>query len=440
VSNAADHARRQTLDRGPVGSCLALCASSCCGRVQHCCWPSDWPVYTSQTANSGNHFSTADVAVGDPGPGQIMIRNTWLSVDPYMRGRMNDAKSYSPPYQIGEPLQGGAVGEVIASNADKIPVGATVMRFLGWREYAIVDVAAVQVLDTTLAPAQAYLGALGMVGLTAYTGLKRIASVKEGDVVFVSGAAGAVGIIAARVAKHLGAAKVIGSVGGPLKAKRLVEEFSYDAAVDYKAGDLQNQLAFAAPDGIDVYFDNVGGDHLRAAIDAVNSHGRIAMCGAISVYNATTPQPGPDSLYQAIGKRLTLRGLLVGDHHDLAGEYSQLAAGWLKDGSLRYEETIVDGIDNTVEAFLACSTAPTPGRCSSALRRAEHTFPGIPMHVPDQAFCTHRSERPSPVVAASRPWGDRSDDSGRVEHCPRLARQRARRSLTLRPATARAAD
>ena len=308
------------------------------------------------------NFSTADVPVAEPGPGQILVRNTWLSVDPYMRGRMNDTKSYVPPFQIGEPLQGGAVGEVIASNAEQIPAGTTVMHFLGWREYAVLDAAAVQVLDTALAPAQAYLGALGMVGLTAYAGLTRIAPVKEGDVVFVSGAAGAVGIIAARVAKHLGAAKVIGSAGGPIKAKRLVEEFGYDAAIDYKAGDLDGQLALAAPDGIDVYFDNVGGDHLRAAISAMNPHGRIALCGAISVYNATTPPPGPDNLYQAIGKQLTLRGLLVGNHYDLAGEYAQLAAGWLTDGSLQYEETIADGIDNTVDAFLGMLRGANTGK------------------------------------------------------------------------------
>lgn len=308
------------------------------------------------------NFSVADVPVGEPGPGQVLVRNTWLSVDPYMRGRMNDAKSYIPPFRIGETLQGAAVGEVIASSADQVPLGATVLHFLGWREYAIVDAAAVQVLDTTIAPAQAYLGALGMVGLTAYAGLKRIAPVKEGDVVFVSGAAGAVGIIAARVAKHFGAATVIGSAGGPLKAKRLVEEFGYDAAIDYKADDLDAQLALAASDGIDVYFDNVGGGHLRAAINAMNRDGRIAVCGAISAYNATTPPPGPDNLYLAIGKRLTLRGFIAGDHQDLAAEYAQLAAAWLQDGSLRYEETVVDGIDNTVEAFLGMLKGANTGK------------------------------------------------------------------------------
>ncbi|WP_113704895.1 NADP-dependent oxidoreductase [Nonomuraea lactucae] len=308
------------------------------------------------------NFSVADVPVGEPGPGQVLVRNAWLSVDPYMRARMNDAKSYVPPFQIGETLQGAAVGEVITSNADQVPLGATVLHFLGWREYAIVDATAVRVLDTTIAPAQAYLGALGVVGLTAYAGLRRIAPVKEGDVVFVSGAAGAVGLITARVAKHFGAAKVIGSAGGPLKAKRLVEEFGYDAAIDYKADDLDGQLALAAPDGIDVYFDNVGGDHLRAAINAMNRDGRIALCGAISAYNATTPPPGPANLHQAIGKRLTLRGFVISDHQDLAAEYAHLAAAWLKDGSLRYEETVVDGIDNTAEAFLGMLKGANTGK------------------------------------------------------------------------------
>lgn len=308
------------------------------------------------------NFSVADVPVGEPGPGQVVVRNTWLSVDPYMRGRMNDTKSYVPPFRIGEPLEGTAVGEVIASNAPEVPVGATVLHFLGWREYATVDAGYVRIIDTTIAPAQAYLGALGMVGLTAYAGLKRIAPVEQGDVVFISGAAGAVGIIAARVAKHFGAAKVIGSAGGPVKARRLLDEFGYDAAIDYKAGDLEGQLMLAAPDGIDVYFDNVGGDHLRAALSALNTGGRVALCGAISAYNEKTPPPGPDNLPLAIGKRLTLRGFIVSDHQDLADEYAKLAAAWLKDGSLQYEETVVDGIDNTIDAFLGLLKGANTGK------------------------------------------------------------------------------
>src|SRR5437868_7663902 len=186
-----------------------------------------------------------------------------------------------PPFGLGAPMQGGAVGTVVASGAGNVPVGATVSHFLGWREYAVLDGAGAQVVDTALAPAETYLGALGAVGLTAYAGLKVIAPVKEGDVVFISGAAGAVGIIAARVARHLGASRVIGSAGGPEKTRRLVEEFGYDVGIDYREGDLTGRLAAAAPEGLDVYFDNVGGDHLQAAIGALNTYGRVALCGAI---------------------------------------------------------------------------------------------------------------------------------------------------------------
>ncbi|MBJ7471605.1 MAG: NADP-dependent oxidoreductase, partial [Solirubrobacteraceae bacterium] len=307
-------------------------------------------------------FATVEVPLPEPGPGQVLVRNTWLSVDPYMRGRMNDVKSYVPPFQLGAPLDGGAVGEVVASNADAIPVGATVLHGLGWREHALLDEGAARVIDTSLAPAEAYLGPLGMPGLTAYAGLKRIAPVAEGDVVFVSGAAGAVGTVAARVARHLGASLVIGSAGGAEKSRRLVEDLGYDVALDYRADEkLSRQLRDAAPRGIDVYFDNVGGDHLQAAIGAARVNGRLALCGAISSYNATAPAPGPNNLVLAIGKRLTLRGFIVSDHSDLATEYAQLAAGWLADGSLSFEKTVVDGFDHTVDAFLGLLSGANTG-------------------------------------------------------------------------------
>jgi NADPH-dependent curcumin reductase CurA len=241
-------------------------------------------------------------------------------------------------------------------------VGTTVVNFKGWREYAIIDAHNAQVVDTTLAPAQAFLGVLGMTGLTAYAGLTEVAPVKEGDVVFVSGAAGAVGTIAGQVAKHLGASRVIGSAGGPTKVRRLTEDFGFDAAIDYREGHLPDQLAKAAPEGIDVYFDNVGGDHLQAAIGAMRMFGRIALCGAIAHYNSTEPAPGPNNLPQAIGKRLTLRGMIVGDHYHLAGEYVAKAAGWLRDGSLRADETVVDGIENAVDAFLGMLRGANTGK------------------------------------------------------------------------------
>ncbi|WP_306366385.1 NADP-dependent oxidoreductase [Nocardiopsis sp. CC223A] len=307
-------------------------------------------------------FALVETTLPDPGPGQVLVRNEWISVDPYMRGRMNDSKSYVAPYRLGAAMEGGAVGTVVASGDDSVPVGATVLHFLGWRDHALAPAEAVRVVDAGAAPAQAYLNALGMIGFTAYVGLTEIAPVREGDVVFVSGAAGAVGSLAGQIARRLGAAKVIGSAGGPEKKRRLVEEFGYDAAIDYREGRLEEQLAQAAPDGIDVYFDNVGGDHLRAAIAAARDHARIALCGAISQYNATEPVPGPDNLFLAVGKRLTLRGFIVGDHSHLMGEYARRAAGWLADGDLRVEETVVDGIDNAVTAFLDMMRGANTGK------------------------------------------------------------------------------
>ena len=307
-------------------------------------------------------FSVVETTVGEPAPGQVLVRNDWMSVDPYMRGRMNDVKSYVPPFGLGEAMEGGAVGTVVASESPDVPVGASVLHFQGWRQYALLDAARARVVDTGAAPAQAYLGALGMVGLTAYAGLTAVAGLREGDVVFVSGAAGAVGSLAGQIARQLGASKVIGSAGGPEKKRRLVEEFGYDAAIDYREGDLEGQLAQAAPEGVDVYFDNVGGDHLRAAVQNMRVHGRAALCGAISVYNATEPVPGPDNLALLVGKRIRLQGFLVGDHADLAPEYHEKAVRWLAEGRLRTEETVVEGIDNAVDAFLGMMRGANTGK------------------------------------------------------------------------------
>ena len=307
-------------------------------------------------------FAIVESPIVSPAPGQVLIRNEWLSVDPYMRGRMNDVKSYVPPFALGAAMDGGAVGTVIESADESVPVGATVVHMAGWREYATLPAKAARVIDTELAPATAYLGVLGGTGLTAYVGLTEIAPVKEGDVVFVSGAAGAVGSVAGQVARKLGASKVIGSAGGPEKAKRLTEEFGFDVAIDYRLGGLERQLKEAAPEGIDVYFDNVGGDHLRAAIARMNVGGRIALCGAISQYNATAPTPGPNNLGLAIGKRLTLRGFIVIDYLDRAGEWVAKAAPWLRDGELRSDETVVEGVDHAVDAFLGMLHGANTGK------------------------------------------------------------------------------
>ena len=307
-------------------------------------------------------FELAETEFGAPAEGRILVRNNWLSVDPYMRGRMNDVKSYVPPFKLGAPLEGGAVGTVVESADPSVPVGASVLHLAGWREYADISARSAQRVDPALAPEQAYLGVLGTTGLTAYVGLTEIAPVKEGDVVFVSGAAGAVGSVAGQIAKRLGAAKVIGSAGGPAKAARLTEHLGFDAAIDYRLGDIEAQLKQAAPEGIDVYFDNVGGEQLRAAIARANVGGRIALCGAISQYNATAAIPGPDNLALAIGKRLTLRGFLVGDFYPQQNEFLAEMAPWLAEGKVKATETYVDGLENTVEAFRALFSGGNTGK------------------------------------------------------------------------------
>ena len=307
-------------------------------------------------------FALVESAVESPEPGRVLVRNEWLSVDPYMRGRMNDAKSYLPPFALDAPMEGAAVGTVIESADESVPVGASVLHQAGWREYANIPAKHAQLVDPALAPAQAYLGVLGATGLTAYIGLTEIAPVKEGDVVFISGAAGAVGSVAGQIARKFGASRVVGSAGGPDKAKRLVEEYGFDAAIDYRLGDIQGQLKAAAPEGVDVYFDNVGGEHLRAALARANVNGRIALCGAISQYNATAPTPGPDNLGLAIGKRLTLRGFIVIDYLGRAGEWVAKAAPWLRDGELRTDETVVEGVDHAVDAFLGLLRGANTGK------------------------------------------------------------------------------
>ncbi|MGC0334626.1 NADPH-dependent curcumin reductase CurA [Streptomyces sp. SAI-170] len=300
--------------------------------------------------------------VPDPGPGQVVVRNDYISVDPYMRGRMNEGESYIPQFELGEAMTGSAVGTVVASQVPEVPVGSSVTHFLGWREYALLGATDVQIVDTELAAAQAYLGVLGTTGLTAWASLKEVAPVKEGDVVFISGAAGAVGSVAGQFARRLGASLVIGSAGGPVKAKRLTVDFGYDVGLDYRAGDIAGQLAEAAPDGVDVYLDNVGGDHLDAALRTMNLRGRVALVGAISMYNATELPAGPPHLPLAIGKRINLRGMNVSDHFHLVPDFAQQVGGWLADGSLVADETVVDDIENAFEAFQAMMRGANTGK------------------------------------------------------------------------------
>jgi NADPH-dependent curcumin reductase CurA len=298
-------------------------------------------------------FARITVDLPDPGPGQVLVRNVYVSVDPYMRARMNDVPSYVPPYQLGKPMDGGAIGEVIASESDWIKVGDTVVHGFGWRDLAVVADRGCTVVDESAAPRlSAFLGALGMPGLTAYVGLLDIAAMRPGDTVFVSGAAGAVGSLAGQIAKLRGAARVIGSAGSAEKVNYLTGELGFDEAFNYRNGSIRQQLRDAAPDGIDVYFDNVGGDHLTAAIFAARRGGRVALCGAIDVYNATEARPGPPNLAVAIGKRLSLRGFIVTDHEDRMPAFVGEMSGWLRDRRITFQETTVDGLKYAPAAFI----------------------------------------------------------------------------------------
>jgi hypothetical protein len=296
-------------------------------------------------------FKLVEVEVPDPGPGQLLVRNRFMSVDPYMRGRMNDAESYVPPFQLDAPLDGGAVGQVEHSGDERFSEGQWVLHQLGWRELALVPADAAQPIDPELAPPSAYLGVLGMPGLTAYVGLFDIAGMRDGEAVFVSGAAGAVGSLVGQLAKVHGG-RVVGSAGSDEKVAFLINDLGFDAAFNYKSGSVHQLLREAAPAGIDVYFDNVGGDHLEAALFALHRSGRVALCGAISMYNATSPPPGPRNLGLAIGKRLTLRGFIVSDHFDRLQAFHQEVGPLVRDGRIDYRETVVPGLERAPEAFI----------------------------------------------------------------------------------------
>ncbi|MDQ2812828.1 MAG: NADP-dependent oxidoreductase [Actinomycetota bacterium] len=306
--------------------------------------PSGWPTQ--------DNFAVTEADRPDLADGQVRVRNLFMSVDPYMRGRMNDVKSYVPPFALGEPLQGGAIGSVIESRSPDLAEGDLVLHMLGWRDEAVLTARQAQQVAAVdgLSPS-AYLGVLGMPALTAYVGLLDIAALKPGDVVFVSGAAGAVGSMAGQIARIKGAARVIGSAGTDEKVRWLTE-IGFDAAFNYKSGSLSGQLRAAAPDGIDVYFDNVGGDHLEAALAVLNPYGRVAMCGAIAHYNATELPAGPHNLALVIGKRLTLRGFIVSDHQDRMPAMAADVGGWLAEGKLVHTETVVEGLDQAPAAFI----------------------------------------------------------------------------------------
>jgi NADPH-dependent curcumin reductase CurA len=315
-------------------------------------------------------FRIVEAPVRDPGAGEILVRNTWTSVDPGLRLRLaaRAPNGYFAAFGLRSALDGiMTVGEVVESRAEGFAPGDVVSHAAGWRDYAVVEagkpalggLGTLTRLDVDLAPPQHYLGPLGGMGLTAYAGLFHVAELREGDVVWVSAAAGAVGSLAAQFAKLRGH-RVIGSAGSDEKVAYLLDELGLDHAFNHRAGQPAELLQAAAPEGIDVYFDCVGGDHLEAALGSLRPRGRVALCGAVSQYDR--PARGPANLFQATANDLTLRGFRGSSHLHRLGEMQRSVAGWLRDGRLRYRETIVDGLERAPEALVRMLAGDTIGK------------------------------------------------------------------------------
>jgi len=297
-----------------------------------------------------DNFTLAQVELPALQDDQVLVRNLFMSVDPYMRGRMNPGKSYAPPFEIGQPLSGGAVGEVVESRSEAIKPGDAVTSFYGWQEYFVASPGELYPVDSRIQPLSIYLGLLGMTGMTAWVGLNLV-EVKAGDVIYISGAAGAVGNVAGQLAKLRGC-QVIGSAGSADKEIFLLEECGFDSVFNYKNGPILEQLNLKAPTGIDVYFDNVGGETLEAALSAMRILGRIIACGSISRYNEQRPKPGPSNLFYMVTKRLTMKGFIVGDWQEHRGEFEKEVGGYYQAGKLKNKESVVEGIDKAPEAFI----------------------------------------------------------------------------------------
>ena len=310
---------------------------------------------------TASDFEIATVDLAPPGPGEVQVHNLFMSVDPYMRGRMYDRPSYVPPFELGKAMQGGAVGEVVASQSPDFKPGDLVSSMFGWREAFDAKAEHVQKIDAQGVAPQAYLGVAGMPGMTAWAGLTQVAEVKAGDVVFVSAASGAVGQVVCQIAKLKGAT-VVGSAGGAEKCA-WVREIGADQVIDYKAeADLTAALGRAAPKGIDVYFENVGGAHLEAALTSARPFARFAMCGMISQYNMAEPVPGPTNMALIVGKRLRLQGFIVSDFMARQGEFAAQMTGWIKAGQMRWRETVDEGIEAAPGAFLKLFAGENVGK------------------------------------------------------------------------------
>jgi hypothetical protein len=321
---------------------------------------------------AADHFRVVEEHVREPRAGEVLVRNTWTSVDPGLRLRLKETgpAGYFAAFPLDAAMDGiMTVGEVIASRADGFAEGDTVWHAAGWRDYAVVEagkpalsgLGTLARVDTDAADPQSYLGPLGGMGLTAWAGLFEAAALREGDVVWVAAAAGAVGSLAAQFAK-LSGHRVIGSAGSDEKVAYLLDELGLDAAFNYKKGAVADLLRDAAADGIDVYFDTVGGDHLEAALGALRRFGRVALCGAISQYEAVGPAQGPSNLFQATANDLTLRGFRGSSNMHLMEDMQRQVAAWLREGRLRYRETVVEGLERAPEALVRVLSGDAVGK------------------------------------------------------------------------------
>ena len=300
-------------------------------------------------------FRIEQMPVPQPGAGEVLLRTLWLSLDPYMRGRMSDAPSYAKPVEIGQVMEGRTVAEVVASNHDGFAVGDIVFSPHGWQTHAVSDGKGVRKIDPTLAPASTALGVLGMPGMTAYTGLLEIGRPQAGETVVVSAASGAVGSLVGQIAKLKGA-RAVGIAGGPEKCRYVVEELGFDDCVDHRTGTLPARLKSACPKGVDVYFENVGGAVFEAVFPLLNNFARVPVCGQIANYNATELPAGslrtPALLRTVLTKRLTLRGFIVTDFAARQGDFLRDVSAWLRDGRVKYREHVVDGIEQAPRALI----------------------------------------------------------------------------------------
>jgi NADPH-dependent curcumin reductase len=297
-----------------------------------------------------DNFELVRSPVPEPSDGEVLMRTRYLSLDPYMRGRMSAAKSYAKPVEVGEPMVGGTVGEIVTSRNAKFAVGDTVMGYGGWQDYALSNGAGLRKLDPAAAPVTTALGVLGMPGMTAYVGLLEIGQPKPGETVVVAAASGAVGSVVGQIAKIKGC-RAVGIAGGPDKCRYVVQELGFDTCIDHRAADFARQLEAACPAGIDVYFENVGGAVQQAVWPLLNDFARIPVCGLIAQYNAAPPTPGPD-MSSVLRKRLTLRGFIVWDFAAKQADFLRDAGEWVRSGRLKYREDVVDGLENAPAAFL----------------------------------------------------------------------------------------